>query len=200
MRPRPRLAEVRQFGGNVGRLDANRGQQRALGHARQPGLGDVEYNQHEPRTQSAVTLRLGGRQHPYEFGRIEVDDRKVVRLEVARLRLRIGAHDEAGVDADHIARAVQAQLQWRDHLGVVRRDQLDADGGRPARGEPAAEVVLGVEGDGEPATYPRQELIRDRHGALSSRTTSRTLRPRARRAPLRSPHPAPSRTTARHGR
>ncbi len=107
---------------DIGSLDAHRRQQRARRHARQPGLGDLEHDQHEPRAQPPVTLRLGRRQHPREVGRIEVDDREIVRFEVASRSASGSVRTTSRcVDSDHVARAVQAHRQRRDRLAVVRR-------------------------------------------------------------------------------
>ena len=70
----------------------------------------VHHDQHQPGPQRLVGVGPGGREHPRKIGWIKINNREVVGLEVGDSGLGVGAHHQAWVDADHVARCVKREV------------------------------------------------------------------------------------------
>ena len=104
--------------------------QRAPGlDARRVDQRQVDDDQHAPRAEPVVRAARRRREQPREVGRVELDEWEVVGLDVGAAGTRIGADDEARVDADDVARPVQRQVEAR-----ARGSRSASARPRPSRG------------------------------------------------------------------
>ena len=148
MRPQRRFREVGQLRLHLRCGQADRRQRPAGAQRGRRDLRALDDDEHEPRAQMAGGVGARRREQPRKVGRIEVDDREVVGLEVGDVRPRVGAHDQALIDADHVGRAVEREVDVAGHgggrvavlLGLQRQADRDA---RPRRERAARGIGVG---------------------------------------------------------
>ncbi len=170
--PRPRLRQVGELlAGHGGGLDDELGKGPVARHHDRHARLRRHDHQHQPWAQAVVRTTLCGREHPREVRRIELDGRERVGRHVAGVAGRLGAHDVAGVDTDHVAWPVDAQV---DVDGVVRRElQVDRQA-RPA-GDGGAEWVGVGDAIGEAPTHEGQEAVAHWCTASSAASTTKVM-------------------------
>ena len=108
MRPQPGLVQIRQLDRGVGAvLSAIDGSGRPPIRTGRRRLGALDHDQHQPGPQVIGAVGVRRREQPGKVGRVEIDDRQVVRLEVRDVGLRIGADHQPGVDSDDVGGTVE---------------------------------------------------------------------------------------------
>ena len=124
VRPRPALLRRRQRFRGVGHHDHRESPGRLLG---QRGLFVGEDDEGQPRQQPPVRGRHR-RVAPRKVGRVELDRREVVRLDVGRARGRVGADDLVGVEPDDVGGPVELDGGRGGATGVAVDLDLDREG------------------------------------------------------------------------
>ena len=132
----------------------------------------VDHHQHQPGAQMIARSAIAGRQQPGKIRRVEIDDRQIIRLEVGDVGLGVGAHHQARVDADDVARPVQAQVDVARYGGcrvavlLGLQGQADGDLGlRLQRGVGAVRVLVRAR---KSAPCPGHETIGNAHAVNSA--------------------------------
>ena len=109
MRPGPRIGEIRQLAARHGRRRRSRAPAAARARRAQAHAVLLAHDhEHDPRPQPALAVGSGRREQPRQIGVVELDRGQVVRFVVVRAGRRLGAHDLARIDAEHVRRARRA--------------------------------------------------------------------------------------------
>ena len=175
VRPQPRFGEIGQLGRGLLRGERN-GRQRTprLQHRRTHQCA-FHHDERKPRPQMVVGVRLRRCEQPREIGRIEVDDREIVGLEVGDVRLGIGADHEPRIDADDVGRPVEREVHIaRDRgngIAILLRLQRKTDAYLRTRRERGSGRIGVAVRARKSAPRPGHESIRDAHATSASSAT-----------------------------
>ena len=180
MRPQPRLAEIRQLGGTARRRDSIDGSGCPGFNAGGARIArSITTSTSHGRRRLLASACAGVSSHGKSGGSKSID-RQVVRLEVGDVRLRLGADDEARVDADDVGGPVEREVDIAGHrgrgvavlLGLQRQPDCDTRTRRQRRRRRHRDCDARAPGRGA----PRDEAIGDAHAISASSTTARLRR------------------------
>ena len=167
--PQPGFIEVGQFACRLCSGQRNRGQRLAGLDAGQCARHRaIDHHQHQPGAQMLIRIGFRWCQQPGKIRRIEINDRQIVRLEIGGVGFGIGAHHQALIDADDVARPVQGQVQIARHRGcgvaILLGLQGEADGHLGAHCKRGVGGVIVLVRACEASAGPGGEAVGDAHG------------------------------------